>query len=174
MYNIFIKYSFLSDAKYFYNLFLAIKITNLANVSSYLCINVYIAICKMLRYLSVCRYLTKYICLPLPSNSLFRCWFPFFVFAILEGSKTWNWTHFYWVNDLPYSFLQQLICYVDEAHQYILEFGRYHGPVTNSPVFVMFVIYNISIEQHRSPGMLMVCSLMVWNIFISILILTWV
>lgn len=44
-----------------------------------------------------------------------------------------------------YSFLQQLIRYVDEAHQYILEFGRYHGPAINSPVFVTFVTYNIRI-----------------------------
>lgn len=42
-----------------------------------------------------------------------------------------------------YSFLQQLIRYVDEAHQYILEFGRYHSPVTNRPVFVILNVYNI-------------------------------
>jgi len=44
-----------------------------------------------------------------------------------------------------YSFLQQLIRYVDEAHQYILEFGRYHRPITNSPVFVILHVDNIRV-----------------------------
>lgn len=44
-----------------------------------------------------------------------------------------------------YSFLQQLIRYVDEAHQYILEFGRYRSPITNSLGFVILNIYSFRV-----------------------------
>lgn len=56
----------------------------------------------MLRYLSVYRYLTKYILfLPCLLIVFLDVGFHFFVFAILEGSKTWNWIHLLLRNDLP-------------------------------------------------------------------------
>ncbi|XP_019483773.1 PREDICTED: ryanodine receptor 2-like [Hipposideros armiger] len=49
-----------------------------------------------------------------------------------------------------YSFLQQLIRYVDEAHQYILEFGRCRSPATDNPAVVLR-ISTIRVQTRMDP-----------------------